>query len=432
MKPVQLVPVPIALGRIFLDTENPRHEPYDSEPQVIDYLCRRENIFPLAKDIAAYGLNPIEMFALIPDEAPNSGDGQTYLVAEGNRRICALKLLDDPERAPPKLRKPFEELAADWTGVGDLSCVIFPDRNSVDLWLARIHDGEQGGIGRRKWNADQSARHSGTNKNKLALAVLDYAQDSGMISAEDRKGKLTTVQRYLVSPLVREAMGIDASNPTDVARNRSKVDFDLLLAKFLRDLSEDKVNSRAKKDQIGAYARELSATAGQSHDRLEPAESIKLPQKGTKGTAKPKPRKHRPSRYIGFEPDILKALEALGGSKLPNLYTSICSVTLESHTPLVSIGAWAFLESLSAKAGRGEKTPFPDFFSKHRLQGYGLPTGKNGRGIEEAIKRVATSGNVTKHDPTAAQFNGEQLANDMETLKNLILKCAEEASPTTP
>ncbi len=428
MQPVKLTPIPIPLASIFLDTENPRHEIYDTEPQVIDYLCRIENIYPLAKDIAAVGLNPIEMFALIPDDSSEGGAAQTYVVAEGNRRICALKLLDDPERAPPKLRKAFEELGASWTPAGDLSCVIFPDREAVDLWLTRIHDGEQGGLGRRKWTADQSARHSGTNKNKLALAVLDYAQDSGIISAEARRGKLTTVQRYLVSPLVREALGIDASNPNDVGRNRSKPDFDLLLSKFLRDLSDDVVNSRAKKDQIGAYARELSTTAGQSHSRFDPPESIALPAKGVKNAVKPKPTKHRPRRYIEFEPEIMEALKGLGGSKLPNLYTSLCSVTLEAHTPLISIGAWAFLESLSAKAGRNEGTPFPDFFSKQRLQGYGLPTGKSGRGIEDAIKRVATSGNVTKHDATAAQFNGEQLANDMETLTNLILKCAEEAT----
>ena len=420
----------VALDHIFLDAQNPRHEPYESEAQVIDYLCRYENVYPLAKDIVAHGLNPLELFALFPDDAEESTN--TFIVAEGNRRLCALKLLHDAERAPTKWRKAFEELSEVWSGAGDLSCMVFRDRPSVDLWLSRIHDGEQGGIGRRKWNADQSARHSGDNKNKVALAVLDYAEASGLITADARKGKLTTVQRYIVSPVVREALGIDSANPDDLSRTRTKRDFDLLLGRFLTDLASNNVNSRAKKDQIEAYGRELSATPGQSHDRVTPSQSIKAqPTSGNPATKPKRPKKAKPRRFLPYEEQIKLALDALGGMKLPHLYNSICSVALDEHAPLVSVGAWAFLESLSAKAGRREGTPFPDFFSKQRLQSYGLPTGKTGRGIEDAIKRVSTSGNVTKHDSTAALFNGEQLANDMETLKDLILKCAEESKSVT-
>lgn len=419
---------PIKFGSVFLDLENPRHDPYENEDQVIDYLCRYENVFPLAKDIAQVGLNPLEIMAVIPDDGSDEGDAgePTYIVAEGNRRLCALKLLDDPERAPPKFRKPFEALAEDWESADELLCMVFPDRESVRMWLGRIHEGEQGGIGRKKWNADQTARHSGDTKNKVALAVLDYAEAEGFISAEDRKGKLTTVQRYLGGSLMRDALGIDSSNPHDVSRNRPKADFDLLLQKFLADLKRNHVHSRSNREQQDAYARELGAMQGQSHDRTEP---VSLAAKPTpKGGAKRKrPKKIKPRSHVTYEPEIMKALESLGGDKLPNLYNSICSVSLDSHTPLVAIGAWAFLESLSAKAGRKTDVPFTNFFSKSRLQSYGLSTGKGDKGINEALRRASASGDVTKHDAGAALFNGQQLINDMETLRDLILKCAEEA-----
>ena len=93
----------IEVARIFLDRDNPRHEPYEDEDQVIEYLCRYENIYPLAKDIAQNGLNPLELLAVIPEEDDEGGGKATYTVAEGNRRLCALKLLDDPDRAPPSL-----------------------------------------------------------------------------------------------------------------------------------------------------------------------------------------------------------------------------------------------------------------------------------------------------------------------------------------
>lgn len=422
----------IKIDRIFLDLENPRHDPAEDEAKVIDYLCRYENIFPLAKDIHHIGLNPLEMLAVIPIEGSddNKKGEQSYIVAEGNRRLCALKLLDDPERAPVKLRKGFSDLNSTWDGVAELTCMIFPDRESVRMWLGRIHEGEQGGIGRKKWNADQTARHSGDSKNKVALALLDYAEGEGLITTEGRKGKLTTVQRYLVNPHVREAMGIDSSNVNDISRNRPKNDFDLLLRKFLADLASGYVNSRANKDQHTAYARELGAVHGQSHERTEPvslASSQKAPRRN--GGRPKKPKSLKPRRFVPYEQEIMNALEGLGGDKLPNLYNSICSVSLEAHTPLVTIGAWAFLESLSAKAGRNVGTDFPSFFSKVRLQQYGLSTGKGDKGINEALRRLSTSGDVTKHDGIAALFNGEQLVNDMETLKDLIVKCADEALP---
>ena len=136
----------------------------------------------------------------------------SYFVAEGNRRVCALKLLLDPDRAPAKLRKGFEQLAAGWSGMDPLQCVLFENRDAVDLWLTRIHDGEQDGIGRRKWNADQSQRHSNSAKNKIAMHILDYAEESGLITKEARKGKLTTATRYLTKKPVQDALGLDVSD----------------------------------------------------------------------------------------------------------------------------------------------------------------------------------------------------------------------------
>ena len=91
-----------------------------------------------------------------------------------------------------------------------------------------------------------------------------------MITAEDRKGKLTTVQRYLVNQLVRDAIGIDNSNINDVSRNRPKADFDLMLRKFLDDLTRGHVNSRANKKQHNAYARELASIQGLTRETVPP------------------------------------------------------------------------------------------------------------------------------------------------------------------
>jgi len=99
-------PQSISVDRIFLDLHNPRHKPYSSEAEVIEYLCRYESVYALAKDMSEIGLNPLELFALISLDTKGKITKSTpFMVAEGNRRMCAIKLLNDPDLAPTKLRK---------------------------------------------------------------------------------------------------------------------------------------------------------------------------------------------------------------------------------------------------------------------------------------------------------------------------------------
>ena len=90
---------------IYLDTENPRHEHIDDQEKIIEYLVSKEKIKPLAKDIASNGASPIELFAVLED-----GNGR-YIALEGNRRLCALILLNDPMKSPNSDRSYFQKLA---------------------------------------------------------------------------------------------------------------------------------------------------------------------------------------------------------------------------------------------------------------------------------------------------------------------------------
>ena len=179
----------ISIDRVFLHHENPRHEPYESQSQVIEYLCRHEDVYQLARDIVKHGVNPLERFAVFRDEDSDDDDA-VYIIAEGNRRVCAIKLLSDPDLAPPSRRKEFERIGRDWSGIYELPSIVFEDRDDLNLWLERTHHGPQGGIGRKDWNAVQKQRHSGSSKNRIALAILDYAEANKFISSQGRKENL--------------------------------------------------------------------------------------------------------------------------------------------------------------------------------------------------------------------------------------------------
>tara|TARA_R100001143_G_C3349169_1_gene128536 strand:+ start:300 stop:1598 length:1299 start_codon:yes stop_codon:yes gene_type:complete len=417
----------IPLDRIFLHHENPRHEPYETQGQVIEYLCKSEEVPQLARDVAQHGLSPFDRFGVVLDH--DDGDDSTYIAAEGNRRVCALKLLTDPELSPPERKKYFEKLAETWTPISELPCVIFDDEDDLDLWLKRRHHGTAGGIGLKAWNSEQQARHSGSDsRNRVALEFLDYAESENLISSDDRKRRLTTVQRYLGNPVMRETMGLDTSDPDDIKRNRSEEDFKLLSKKFIEDMLDDNkdVNSRQNKGSIEQYARELSTLPGQNRKRVEP-EPIQSEPATPKQKRRSRPGKAKRPQRLPWESDIRDALKGLGNWKLESIYHSICDVSLQENTPLLAVGVWSFFETLTAKAGRNPQTDFYSFLSASRLSGYGLGNNQSIKPLRDALQRIQNYGNTTKHHDTAAAFNGDQLYNDIESLKGLILKIIEDA-----
>lgn len=230
---------------------------------------------------------------------------------------------------------------------------------------------------------------------------------------------------------MRETMGLDQTNPDELARTRPKAEFDAIARRFIRDLlGGELVNSRMNKPKIVEYARPLASIPGVTSTRIE-AEALFSNGDSTssKKSAKRKttPKKPHKIRRVEYANEIASALKSYGNYKLESLYHSICDIELEHHTPLVCIGAWAFFETLSACAGRNDGTAFGNFFSNHRLANYGI-TGTSRTSVRTALDHIQNYGNTTKHDPVAATFNGDQLNNDIQTLKVVILKCLEEAA----
>lgn len=417
----------VAIGRIFLALDNPRHEQVETEGEAIERLCNKEDVVPLARDIVKHGLSPLERFALTKLGRTKNG-AETFWVAEGNRRVCALKLLIDPELAPPKFRKTFTKLAENWVPIRSLPAVVFNDPETLQIWLDRVHSGAQGGIGRKNWDADQKQRFSGSSKNKLAQAILDYAENEGMITKEQRQGKLTTTQRYLNPESVQEMFGIERSNPEELSRTRPKAEFDTMLRRFMSDLVDGtEVTSRKNKADIVKYARGLTSLPGVTTTRVE-SEPLATTSDVVKSRKRRTPKKPERARHVQYDDEIMNALKGLTSSdKLQSLYYSISAIELERHAPLIAIGVWAFMETLTARAGRGEGTAFDAFLSKNRLAQYGV-TGEDQKAVRSALDRVRDYGNQTKHHKLSAAFNGDQINNDMATLKITVLKLIEEAS----
>lgn len=254
----------IALEKIYLDAENPRHGPIENEKDIIDYLIKNENIKDLAKSIAEQGISPIEKIAVIPHPA----EKDAFIAAEGNRRTCALKLLSEPEKASDQAdRDYFLELSSKTDHRPKIiDVIIFDSAESAKNWVSLRHEGAQGGVGTKPWTPQQKARFNAksntTKKNPdiQASLLLDYAIEQDIITEDNaKKLSLTTITRYLGNPNFRNMLGLTSRHGLRI--NVTQNEFNKVLKKFISDLADPngEVSSRTNsKDRIN-YADKLRA-----------------------------------------------------------------------------------------------------------------------------------------------------------------------------
>ena len=245
---------------LYLDAENPRHDPIHDQSQILDHLVKEEAVKKLAAHIAKYGLNPLDYIGVIRNK-----NGK-YIVIEGNRRVCALVLLYDPDRCSnSKLVKYFKEIGDNSSFQYDhIDCILFENRNAAQIWIACRHEGEQDGIGTRQWKAEQKTRFSAKkgkkDDNALAQTLMDYGKKHGFIPEDCDRKILTTASRFLGNPYFRKTLGIKSTRrESNVILEVAYDEFDLVIKKFLSDLIDPKsdVNSRTSKTDVENYASKL-------------------------------------------------------------------------------------------------------------------------------------------------------------------------------
>ena len=149
----------IELSLLLLSDKNPRLEPSFGEMEAIARMVedQGEKLLVLATDIVENGLNPLDTIAVYPSEIYSG----YYEIGEGNRRICAIKLLKDPsliKTVNATLSTRFVNLSNSYQVQESIEVGVFENEESLRHWMEVRHMGEQGGKGLSKWNSVQKAR----------------------------------------------------------------------------------------------------------------------------------------------------------------------------------------------------------------------------------------------------------------------------------
>ena len=206
-------PKVIDVGRLLLDQQNPRHEPVKSQRDAIRALIQteRQKLVVLAADIVEYGLSPMDRLLVIKK-------GNNFVVVEGNRRLTAIRLLDNPDLANGSMiEAAIHRVAQKGAAPTEADCSVVESRDEASHWMVLRHDGEAGGAGVVRWNSLATNRFShkpGTQAAK-AIAFLEavragYPDNSVIQDLCERVAikRLTTLGRLVQDPTFRTRIGM--------------------------------------------------------------------------------------------------------------------------------------------------------------------------------------------------------------------------------
>ena len=242
-------PIPVPIADLLLDEENPRlAAPNQGQRETIRALANLQgsHLQTLASDIVEHGIDPSNLFIVMELE------DRRYLVLDGNRRVTALKALENPEIVNGAIS------ANDLRGLKRLSreydsninstvlCIVVNDRTEADHWIELKHTGYQGGAGPLRWGPDEGARFRARTGGMLdaETQALNFLQDRGDITP-DFRGRVptTTFRRLLRTPAVREKLGVDWKDNTLLVTGEETAVAKALMY-VANDLSERRITVR--------------------------------------------------------------------------------------------------------------------------------------------------------------------------------------------
>ena len=257
----------ILLSDLLVDIENPRlPNPNLGQREALRELARHQHrkLVALAEDIAKNGLNPADLFIVMP---VNDGTSR-YKVLEGNRRFVALKSLENPElfvdavdaKSLIDIRKSSRIYLESPTEY--VQCVVCKNRDDAKHWIELRHTGEKQGAGIVPWGAQETARFlTRSGIRDAATQALDFLEQRGYLTAETRsKVPLTNFRRVLGAAEVRANCGIEVKDG-NIHLLADETSVATALMHIANELMSGQLTVKAiyTKDDRAAYAAKMPA-----------------------------------------------------------------------------------------------------------------------------------------------------------------------------
>jgi hypothetical protein len=202
------------LSELRLDQKNFRLGEQDSQRAAILEMIddQKQKLVRLARDLMDVGPSPGEPVWVTKD-TKNRGQ---YIVLEGNRRVTALKLMENPALADGTLvEKHFQNLGKLYQKkpIRELEALVFASREDAQPWIRRRHMTAASGVGLQRWELLAKARADKAHglKTPRFLAVIEFLGDESeawntVYGALD--DKWSTLDRVLNAKAMQEMLGV--------------------------------------------------------------------------------------------------------------------------------------------------------------------------------------------------------------------------------
>lgn len=231
---------------------NPRLNPEEQHVNLRDYVediiqgdGDKKSFMDLIRSIATNGFIPADPIVVWQD-----ANNDRYYVAEGNRRVIALKLLREPTKAPREIRGTVSRLASEWNRIDKIAVNIAPTFEDAEWYISQRNSTSSI---QQKWSRLQQMRwieslydkYAGTpdvlvQKSSMSLSEIEqivrYIRLLNLVEEEQVKGALTDAEykaatshtfpitifeRFFNLTKVREAWGFEFDGTKITFKNKS-------------------------------------------------------------------------------------------------------------------------------------------------------------------------------------------------------------------
>ncbi|MDO5342496.1 MAG: hypothetical protein Q4F69_08605 [Bacteroidia bacterium] len=182
----------ISISNLKLDLLNPRlpkSKQGTDENTVIEFLLLEAATLELMEAIGENDFFAGEMLLVIPDMA-NEGK---YIVVEGNRRLTAVLLLNNPGLASVKKMATKEIFDNARYHPQEIPCLIFKERGDIQKYLGFVHI-----TGKKSWRMLEKARYLSELRKSEQFSGLSF-QNACIEIARIIGSKSPYVKKLLVS-----------------------------------------------------------------------------------------------------------------------------------------------------------------------------------------------------------------------------------------
>jgi hypothetical protein len=249
---------------LLIDELNPRlSSPNAGQHKALNGLAHHlgQKLAVLAADLVQHGSDPSTLPIVMPL-------GSRYVVLEGNRRLAAIRTLENPDSIAasvlPGVLKQIRKLSKSYQSnpIEALQCVVVQDRDEARHWMELRHTGEHGGAGVLKWSADEIDRFKARSGHApLQTQVLDFLQKRGDLTEDARREVPTSsLKRLLQTPAVRTRLGLELTNK-EISLLGDEARVAKALMYVIKDLAsgKTKVSDIYTKEQRDKYASNIPA-----------------------------------------------------------------------------------------------------------------------------------------------------------------------------